>query len=61
MFHSYNLVNIDCDLFEHDKEGNVLGIQNLFDARLATPFDRDSRGWTALHVSTYHDVSRNVG
>jgi hypothetical protein len=49
-FHSYNLVDQQCELFEHAREGNVKGIRELFDFGLATPFDRDDDGWTALHV-----------
>jgi hypothetical protein len=49
----YSIVSEYCELFCCVREGNVEGIQRLFNLGLATPFDRDVDGMTALHVSVY--------
>lgn len=53
VFQSYNLVDRYCKLFDYVLDGDIKGLQILFDAGLATPFDRDVDGWTPLHVSTH--------
>ncbi|EPE30452.1 Ankyrin repeat-containing protein [Glarea lozoyensis ATCC 20868] len=50
----YSIVPVDCELFHCVGEGNVEGIQRLFNLGLATPFDRDIHGFTALHYAVYN-------
>jgi hypothetical protein len=38
-------------VFDFCWDGNVEGLQRLFDAGLASPFNTDEYGWTTLHVS----------
>lgn len=42
----------DAAIFEYCKQGNIAGVQVLFDQGLASPWDRDSRGFTPLFVSS---------
>ena len=55
-FRTYNLVqSSNSKLFSCVSDGDVEGVQRLFNSGQATPFDRDEHGWTALHVSLSHE------
>jgi ribose 1,5-bisphosphokinase PhnN len=51
-FRTYYPTSFDSSpVFKLCIDGNVEGLQRLFDARLASPFEIDKDGWTTLHVS----------
>lgn len=41
----------DAIIFSLCNTGDIEAVKKLFSARVATPWDTDSRGWTPLHVS----------
>jgi len=49
---TYRAVPDDAVIFDFCKEGNTSAVQNLFDKRLASPWDTNSRGLTPLFVSS---------
>jgi hypothetical protein len=50
-FRTYYPTSYDSPVFRFCMDGNVEGLQQLFDAGLASPFNIDEDGWTTLHVS----------
>ena len=51
-FRQYNIIPYPSLVFDYARDGNVIGLQGLFDDRLASPYDCDSHGVTPLHVRT---------
>ncbi|KAK6948976.1 hypothetical protein Daesc_009048 [Daldinia eschscholtzii] len=51
---SYRVVPSNSKIIKLAQKGSPKDIQKLFDAGLASPYDRDERGWTLLHVSFTH-------
>lgn len=49
---TYNTVPADAMVFRYGRDGNIKGLQELFDKRAASPFDRNDHGGTPLHVCT---------
>ena len=47
----YNIVPSGSKVFERAAFGDVAGLQDLFDSKEASPFDRDENGLTVLDVS----------
>jgi len=53
-FRVHYIVPENTPLFEYARNGDIKGMQGLFDSRQATPFDRGAKyGTTALHVGDY--------
>jgi hypothetical protein len=50
-FRTYYPTSHNSLVFKFCEEGNVEGLQWLFDAGLASPFNTDENGYTTLHVS----------
>jgi hypothetical protein len=51
---TYGIVPGDAPVFEACRSGDVVGMQRLFDSRLASPFDKDEHGrnlWTVSYRS----------
>lgn len=46
----FQLVPDDSLIFRYCKDGNLTGVRDLFQYKLASPFDIDNRGYTPLHV-----------
>lgn len=49
-FRTYRIVSYDADVFHLSMEGDVEGLQQLFEKGLASPFEVDPDGRTPLHV-----------
>ena len=47
----YPISRYSSPVFDFCQDGNVEGLQRLFDAGLASPFNTDELGFTTLHVS----------
>lgn len=57
----YNIVPNDSEIFRRVKQGDEAGVMELFQARKASPFDKDQRGQSLLLVSAivaFHTKSR---
>jgi hypothetical protein len=54
----YNVVPNDSPIFSMAKNGDIVGIQQLFSAGRASPFDRNLSGETVLDVSSRHIIMR---
>lgn len=50
-FKSYRAVPDNAPIFDYCMDGDIKAIQELFDSGLASPWDRNSRGFTPLFVS----------
>jgi hypothetical protein len=48
---TYGVVPRDAPIFQACRRGDVLGMQRLFDSRLASPFDRNENGMSLWRVS----------
>jgi hypothetical protein len=46
----YNVIPRESLVFSYAVDGNVKGLQELFDTRQASPLDCDDQGLTPLHV-----------
>lgn len=46
----FPLVAKDALIFKYARDGNLSGVRDLFQHKLASPFDVDPRGYTPLHV-----------
>ncbi|OTB17387.1 hypothetical protein K445DRAFT_276309 [Daldinia sp. EC12] len=46
---SYRVVPSNSKVIKLTQRGSPMDVQKLFDAGLASPYDRDERGWTLLH------------
>jgi len=46
----YNVVSFKSPILEIAENGDVVGLQQLFSTRQASPFDRSESGWTVLDV-----------
>ncbi|ESZ93746.1 hypothetical protein SBOR_5883 [Sclerotinia borealis F-4128] len=53
-FRTYNIVDSYAPIMELAREGDVIGMQKLFQTRQASPFDVTSRGKTPLHYAARH-------
>lgn len=51
-FRPFHLVPDDSAVFRYAREGNWPGLRQLFDAGLASPYDRDQRGRPITRVRT---------
>jgi hypothetical protein len=51
-FRPYSIRDYNATIFRFAREGNIAGMQQVFTAGEASLYDRDSHGWTLLHVST---------
>ncbi|EHK97787.1 hypothetical protein M7I_6448 [Glarea lozoyensis 74030] len=47
---SHNILPPSHAVFRYSEEGNIRGLKQLFSSGRATPFDRDDRGRTPLHM-----------
>ena len=50
-FRTYYPTSHNSPVFKFCRKGNLEGLQRLFDAGLASPFNTDEYRWTTLHVS----------
>ena len=50
----YSIVPDHAPAFIFAKTGDLMGLQDLFEKRLASPFDRTPGGKTLLHVCFFH-------
>ncbi|RDW81872.1 hypothetical protein BP6252_02984 [Coleophoma cylindrospora] len=53
-FRTYRLVPNDALVLKYSKNGNVAGLQDLFKANLASPFEADAFGLTPLHYAAVY-------
>jgi hypothetical protein len=54
----YNVVPPNSPIFEMTESGDVIGTQELFRTRQASPFDRTEGGYTVLDVRVAINLSR---
>jgi hypothetical protein len=50
---TFNVVSVNSPIMKMARIGDVVGIQQLFSTRQASPFDRDEQGRTVLDVGGY--------
>lgn len=48
---SYNIISPESDIVQTIQRGDKDGVLKLFDTRMASPFDKDHRGYSLLYVS----------
>ena len=55
-FRQFNQVPRESLVFKYAEENNVKGLQELFETGQASPYDKDPRGFTPLHVRFRADI-----
>ena len=55
-YRPYRLRPKDASIFEACRNGKVEDVRRLFSKGEASPFDKDERGLTPLHVSSHQDI-----
>ncbi|KAK0384165.1 hypothetical protein NLU13_8254 [Sarocladium strictum] len=54
IFRVYNVVSSDSEIVQSVTEGDTAKVRELFQARLASPYDVDDEGQSLLHYAAYH-------